>query len=127
MVPFLRNAFNLAFSKKAYESFLLDIESKYLNALDFRVAETPIFVDKAFKDKILETCESIVDTIVSTDFKQLSEAAIPFSEKIPKENKWEYTQSEKASIPNEIVCGRKVSIYIVLNYNECCYEIFIGY
>ena len=86
MVPFLRNAFNLAFSKKAYESFLLDIESKYLNALDFRVAETPIFVDKAFKDKILETCESIVDTIVSTDFKHLSEAAIPLSEKIPNEN-----------------------------------------
>ena len=39
--------------KKAYESFLLDIESKYPNALDFRVAETPIFVDKAFKDTIL--------------------------------------------------------------------------
>lgn len=87
MVPFLRNAFNLAFSKKAYENFLLDIECNYPNALDFRVAETPIFVDKAFKDKILETCESIVDTIVSTDFKQLSEAAIPLSEKIPKENK----------------------------------------
>ena len=41
------------------------------------MAETPIFVDKAFTDKMLAACESIVDVIIKPDFKTLTENAVP--------------------------------------------------
>jgi len=30
---------------------------------------------------------------------------------MPKENKWEYKQPGKASIPNGLICGEKVSSF----------------
>ncbi|MBP9215060.1 MAG: hypothetical protein KBF36_10915, partial [Chitinophagaceae bacterium] len=63
MVPSIRTAYNSNFTQAKYETFLQDLYSKHSGALDFRIAETPIFVDKAFKEKILSACESIVDVI----------------------------------------------------------------
>jgi len=50
------------------------------------VAETPVFVDKAFTQKVLDACESIVDVIVQPNFKELTEAAIPDDVRMPGEN-----------------------------------------
>ncbi|MDA3613994.1 hypothetical protein [Polluticaenibacter yanchengensis] len=86
MVPEIREQFNAAFSKANYEQFVEHIKNAYPNSLAFRVAETPIFIDKSFKSKVLEACESIVDVIVSPDFKQLTENAIPVKERVPNEN-----------------------------------------
>jgi len=86
MVPGLRKKFNEAFTKEKYEQFLEDLHSKHPGAIEFRVAETPEFIDKAFTQKILDACESIVDVIIDPDFKKLTNRSIPKGENVPHEN-----------------------------------------
>jgi hypothetical protein len=86
MVPEIRKHFNENFSQEKYQAFLTDLDSKHPGAIEFRVAETPVFVDKAFKDKILAACESIVDLITQFNFNTLSSHAIPEEVRVPAEN-----------------------------------------
>lgn len=86
MVPELRQAFNESFNTAEYDAFLTDLNSKHPGAIEFRVAETPVFADKTFKQKIIDACESIVDVIVDPQFKELTNSAIPASENVPNEN-----------------------------------------
>ncbi len=51
MVPPLRKKYNQAFTQKSYQAYLNEIESLYPNQLDFRVAETPLFIPKEFLKK----------------------------------------------------------------------------
>nr|MCU0323503.1 hypothetical protein [Chitinophagaceae bacterium] len=78
------------FTQDTYEAFLKDLHSKHTGGLDFRVAETPVFVDKAFKDKILSACESIVDVITGFNFKTLTSHAIPANVRVPNENEFSH-------------------------------------
>ena len=82
----LRNAFNQAFTKEKYNSFVKEVMDSHPGTLDFRVAETPVFVPKELKQKILDACESIIDIITATDFKQLTQKAIPKNLFVPNEN-----------------------------------------
>ena len=65
---------------------MADLNSKHPGALEFRIAETPVFVDKAFTDKIISACESIVDVITGYNFKTLTSHAIPADVRVPNEN-----------------------------------------
>ncbi len=86
MVAALREKFNASFTQKQYEDYLQDLNSAYPGDLEFRVAETPIFIDKAFTNKILSACESIVDVITKQDFKTLTANAVPQGLNVPNEN-----------------------------------------
>jgi len=86
MVPEIRDQFNKNFSEEKYQLFLKDLNSKHPGAIDFRVAETPIFIPKDFTKKMIDACESIVDVITKPDFKELTNRAIPASENVPNEN-----------------------------------------
>ena len=86
MIPELRKSFNQEFTEKKYQQFLDEIEVHFPDQLEFRVAETPIFVDRAFRDKMLDACEKIVDIIVDPRFKELTKNAIPADVHVPAEN-----------------------------------------
>ncbi|MBS1932581.1 MAG: hypothetical protein JST96_01180 [Bacteroidetes bacterium] len=86
MVPSLRKAFNSAFTKEQYEAFLKDLNSLHPGAIEFRVAETPVFISKEFGNKIIDACETIVDVITDPGFKQLTDRAIPKTDHVPNEN-----------------------------------------
>lgn len=86
MIPALREAYNQSFSKEKYEAFLKDLDSAHPGEIEFRVAETPVFVPLDFKKKILDACESIIDVIVDPSFKELSKNAIPENLRVPGEN-----------------------------------------
>src|SRR5881396_1627823 len=86
MVPALRKEFNKNFTKEKYEAFLNDLNAGHPGAIEFRVAETPIFVPKDFTKKMLDACESIVDIIVDSQFKELTRDAIPKGLAVPAEN-----------------------------------------
>lgn len=86
MVPSIRQAFNEQFSVDRYQSYLKDLNSKFPDAIEFRVAETPVFIDRSFKDKILAACESIVDVITQYNFNILTSHAIPPNVRVPNEN-----------------------------------------
>ena len=86
MVPAIRSSYNMNFSPKSYQQYIHALSSIYPDALQFRIAETPVFVDKAFTKKMLEACESIVDVITGYNFKMLTAHAIPPEIKVPNEN-----------------------------------------
>jgi hypothetical protein len=86
MVPSMREWFNKNFTQEKYQSYLKELDSKHPRAIEFRVAETPVFIDKSFKEKILSACESIVDVITQYNFKTLTAHAIPAELKVKGEN-----------------------------------------
>jgi hypothetical protein len=86
MVPALRTAFNRNFSVDKYNAFLRELNDIHPGAIEFRVAETAVFVPKDFTRKILDACESIVDIIVDPEFSNLTKNAIPKGLAVPGEN-----------------------------------------
>ena len=86
MVSSIRQSFNSSFTEEKYQSFLKELNSKHSGAIEFRVAETPIFIDKSFKEKVLAACENIVDLITQYNFKTLTSHAIPAEVRVPNEN-----------------------------------------
>lgn len=87
MVPNIRKQFNQLFSTEKYTAYLKELHSKHLGAIEFRIAETPVFIDATFTKKVLNACEAIVDVITSPDFNTLSEKAIPANVNVPGDNK----------------------------------------
>jgi hypothetical protein len=65
--------------------FLEELNAVHPGQLEFRVAETPIFVPKAFTDSMLDACENIVDIIIDPKFKELTKDAIPADVRVPGE------------------------------------------
>ena len=77
MIALLREWYNNNFTSKKYTHFLNKLDSKYPGAIEFRVAETPIFLDREFTNKLLSACESIVDVITQINFKFITKDAVP--------------------------------------------------
>ena len=86
MIPAIRNAFNAAFTNEKYQAFLTELNNVHPGQIDFRVAETPVFIPKEFTEKMLSACESIVDIISGPGFKEMTKNAIPENIKVPNEN-----------------------------------------
>lgn len=86
MVPAIRKQFNANFTDEKYQAFLKELNAVHPNAIEFRVAETAVFVPKDFTQKILDACESIVDIIIDPKFKELTKNAIPGNLRVPGEN-----------------------------------------
>ena len=86
MISALRTAYNAAFTDQKYENFIDSIHADWPNQLEFRIAETPVFVPKALKDKIVEAGESFVDVIAGQFFKQKTQVAVPAHQSVPNEN-----------------------------------------
>ncbi|MBP6431952.1 MAG: hypothetical protein KA319_09305, partial [Ferruginibacter sp.] len=87
MIKSLRDKFNAAFTPEKYAAYMEQIEAVAPNTLDFRNAETPIFIPKEFTKKMLDACESIIDVIKDDNFLVLTERSTPSNIKIPNENK----------------------------------------
>ena len=85
MIPEYRQTYNAAFSPARYQEMLADIERQLPGQLDFRVAETPLFVPALLRDKLIAAGESIIEVIAQADFKGLTEAAIPAHQRVPGE------------------------------------------
>jgi hypothetical protein len=86
MIPALRKAFNENFTKEKYGAFVNELANVYPGQLDFRVAETPVFIDQAFKQKALDCCEKIVDIVSDPNFKEYTKNAVPPHLNVPNEN-----------------------------------------
>ena len=82
----IRQTYNRSFSKEKYQFFLNEMNDSLPAPIEFRIAETPVFVSKSLKNKLIETCESIIDVIVKDDFKAKTSKAIPHNQNVPNEN-----------------------------------------
>lgn len=86
MIPELRQAFNQEFTKEKYKAYLDELNNIYPGHLEFRVAETPVFIPKWFEEKMLSTCDHIINIISDPAFLQQSERAIPPQLRVPNED-----------------------------------------
>lgn len=86
MQPDLRARFNAEFSEEKYRRFLTDVEAPFPGQLEFRVAETPVFVPKELGRQLVNACEGIVDVIAAPDFGEKTVGAIPAGQEVPNEN-----------------------------------------
>lgn len=85
MISEVRQRYNASFSEKKYSDFLADLNRSFDYKITFRVAESPVFVDKTFKRKLREASDRIIDFLVRDDFKSLTQKAIPQQLFVPNE------------------------------------------
>lgn len=85
MVPEIREKYNTEFTQKKYEAFVKDLNTTYDFPIDFRIAETPIFIGKEFKNEILNAVDEITSYLMSDDYKNLSLRAIPKGMEVPND------------------------------------------
>ncbi len=83
----IRQKYNQSFSQEKYQDFLAELNKSTSKPIEFRIAETPVFVPKLLKEKLITACESIIDVIVKDDFKAKTSKAIPENQHVPNENK----------------------------------------
>ncbi|MCZ6703937.1 MAG: hypothetical protein O6940_12975 [Ignavibacteria bacterium] len=77
MIPHLREKFNSEYKQETYNNFLTDLNTILKYPVDFRVAETPIFLPDKLKSEIIIACNSLLEQIRSDNFKDKSREAIP--------------------------------------------------
>jgi hypothetical protein len=85
MDKILRKKFNESFTQEKYDAYEQKVQAIHPGALDFRNAETPVFVTKDFKNKMLAAGEDIIDVIVAPNFKVLTQR-IPTDLVVPGED-----------------------------------------
>ncbi|MBC8083170.1 MAG: hypothetical protein H7Z21_08165 [Hymenobacter sp.] len=86
MIPEFRARYNEAFSPARYQQMLRAIDQELPGQLEFRLAETPIFVPALLRDKLVQAGESIIDVLTAPDFKARTERAVPPALRVPHEN-----------------------------------------
>ncbi|MFZ9208838.1 MAG: hypothetical protein ACO21X_07835 [Sediminibacterium sp.] len=85
MVPDQRNTFNQHFSEQKYAHLISELNKDFENAIDFRVAETPVFLDAACNQQMLDTCDYIIDKMVDSNFTAQTNGAIPDNKNVPNQ------------------------------------------
>ncbi|SOD20158.1 hypothetical protein [Pedobacter xixiisoli] len=85
MIKELRTRFNTNFSQEKYQAFLKQLEEGYPE-ITFRVAESPILIPEALKQKLIAAGDEIIALIKQDNFKELTKNAIPKEWLVPNEN-----------------------------------------
>jgi hypothetical protein len=86
MNPSIRKTFNQNFTEEKYADFLVDLNAGLKNPIEFRIAETPVFLTDDFRDKLIQAGDEIIATILKPGFKEQSERAIPDKWRVANEN-----------------------------------------
>ena len=85
MIASLRKKFNAAFTEQAHQNYLAALNTTFPGALDFSVAETPIFINKDFTEKVLATGDYVNKEIQSAHFKSITEPSLKNQAFFPNE------------------------------------------
>ena len=76
MIASIRQKFNADFTEEVYQNYLASLNKPFPGALDFSVAETPIFIDKDFTEKLLATGDYVNQVIQSNSFKSITDPSL---------------------------------------------------
>ncbi len=85
MIPSIREWFNRRFTVNKYETLLAELHKFHPGALDFRVAETPLFLDADFQQTLMTAGDEIVKIITQPDFFRKMDTAVPEEYRLPGE------------------------------------------
>lgn len=77
MIKTIREKYNTAFTQEQYAKFLNEFDLMFNKKVEFRVAETPVFVDRKLKQKLIDAGEQILGCVLADDYLKQSGKAIP--------------------------------------------------
>lgn len=86
MITEYRTWFNQQFSKESYSDLIQKVNKTFDYVVPFRIAESPFFIPKKLKERLVEACEEISQVILSDDFKQKTDGAMNESTRVPNED-----------------------------------------
>ena len=86
MISAIRQAYNAGFTTEKYQEMLADVEKQLPGQLEFRLAESPIFVPAELRDKLIQAGQDIISVIQQPDFKELTAASVPANQRVPNED-----------------------------------------
>jgi hypothetical protein len=86
MIASIRQKFNAAFTEESYQNYLDFLNTPFPGALNFSIAETPIFIDKNFIEKLLATGDYVNQVIQSNSFKSITEPSLKNVPLFPNES-----------------------------------------
>ena len=85
MIPAIRAAFNEQFTEAKYQQYLAILKEPFKDPIPFRIAETPVFIDRVFKAQLMEVGDYICEFITAPSFPSKTSDAIPKGLHIPNE------------------------------------------
>ncbi len=85
MISIEREKYNEQLNDETYQTFIKELEKGYPK-IPFRVAETPVFIPKALKEKLIAAGEEIINLIKQPNFKEFTAPSIPPEWNVPNEN-----------------------------------------
>jgi hypothetical protein len=88
MIPDLRQRYNAAFTESRYEAYTSDLNRAMYWPVDFRMAETPLFLDADTTRELVKAADDIVHQLAKPEFRRHAANAVPQGLEIPNETAW---------------------------------------
>ncbi len=88
VIPAIRQRYNAAFTEARYQAFLAELNKSMYWPVDFRVAESPLFLDEATTRALLRASDDIIGQLAKPAFRQHAKTAIPQGLTVPNETEW---------------------------------------
>lgn len=88
MIPAIRQRYNAAFTEKRYLRFLAELNKAMYWPVDFRVAESPLFLDETTTRALIAASDDIVGQLAQPAFRAHAQTAIPAGLTVPNETEW---------------------------------------
>ena len=87
MIKEIRDKYLKEFTEETYADFLAYFNNLYDKKVEFRIAESPVFITKELKELLIEAGNEILMQSLAPDYLLKSEQAIPHGLKVPNEHK----------------------------------------
>src|SRR5437764_186278 len=88
MIPELRQRYNAAFTEERYAAFLRSLGAGYKWGPDFRVAESPLFLDEPTTRALIAANDDILAQLASPAFRVHAATAVPSALNVPHETEF---------------------------------------
>ena len=70
MIEETRKAFNAAFNEETYQKMVSELDQKLGRKIEFRIAESPVFLPVAFREKLIAAGNDLVKIITSSRLRK---------------------------------------------------------
>ncbi|QBA65298.1 hypothetical protein [Muriicola soli] len=77
MISGVREAFNRDFKQSYYEGLQQEVLQTFGEPCPFRISETPVFIDREMKKKVLDACEAILEQLDQLEFEEVRQRFMP--------------------------------------------------
>ncbi len=93
MIKEIRQQYNREFNQENYNLFLEDLDRENGSKIEFRIAETPIFLPKQFMQRVLNAVNDILASISTDEYQKKVARAVPSDLLVPNETPYADTLS----------------------------------